>query len=111
MGQALDIEGTKIPYYVRETNNRTVYKVSKYYLETPENVVFPKTYRQFASGSNFSESSSYDEYNGNGSVNSIFADASFYGYLENPSDENYFYTQFYIWKYIFNKDIVMCVVI
>ncbi len=108
--QAIDTNKTKIEYYVKESHNSTVYNVYKIYVESPENVIFVKTYKEFVGGTGFSESSSYDEYYGdsNGSVNSIFADASYYGYNTNPSDENYFYTQFYIWKYIFNKDIIMC---
>ena len=110
MVKALDIKNTQIEYYVKESQNSIVYNVYKPYVESPENVVFIKNYKEFVGGMGFTESSSYDEYYGalDGSVNSIFADASYYGYNVNPSDENYFYTQFYIWKYIFNKDIVMC---
>ncbi len=107
---AVSVRSTKLPYYIRRSDSKSVYNVYKYYVTSPDNVAFPKVYSNIRSGIGFTEDFTYDENTTlyDGSVKSIFADVSYYGYNLDPSDENYYYTQFYIWKYIFNFDIVMC---
>jgi len=101
---AVSLEYEYLPYYVKLTRNGvdTIVQVKKVYDKTSNEVVFNIDSKYYEVNNDYEKNSEVtkDNYGRYHDYINFFNSIVYYGYNENKSDKNYFYTQVIIWNLI-----------